>query len=193
MICLCDNGRAKVSFHFFSGNELNNLSKILFKPCRPILCTPPPDCKNYRKGESCCEYICLDEKPPKEGEGANMKAITVIVVTMSLLLIFLCCLYLHRRYKKEIDAYIEMQRLKRAQRRVRRELQVVCARRAFNDDAQKKLSMELIAKNDEIDALKKRIAVLESQPNNRESEDSNDEQDWRNSYDLEVEVNGVHK
>lgn len=86
-----------------------------------------------------------------------------------------------------------MQRLKRAQRRVQRELQVVCARRAFNDDAQKKMSVELIAKNEEIDALKKRIAVLESQSNNRESEDSNDEQDWRNSYDLQVEVNGVHK
>lgn len=85
-----------------------------------------------------------------------------------------------------------MQRLKRAQRRVQRELQVVCARRAFKEDTQTKMSLELIAKNDEIDALKKRIAVLENQSNNRESEDSNDEQDWKNCYDLHVEVNGVH-
>lgn len=102
-------------------------------------------------------------------------------------------MYLYRRYKKKINAYIEMQRLKRAQRRVQRELQVVCARRAFNEDAQTKMSLELIAKNDEIDALKNRIALLESQSNNRESEDSNDEHDWKNCYDLQVEVNGVHK
>lgn len=29
--------------------------------CRAVLCTPPPDCKSFQMGTSCCEFICLDD------------------------------------------------------------------------------------------------------------------------------------
>ncbi|XP_026314084.1 integral membrane protein DGCR2/IDD-like, partial [Hyposmocoma kahamanoa] len=32
--------------------------------CKAIYCDPPYFCKNFRKGESCCEFECLD--PPGE-------------------------------------------------------------------------------------------------------------------------------
>lgn len=40
-LCLCDNG--------------------LPKACKAVLCTPPHDCKSFQLGNSCCEFICLDD------------------------------------------------------------------------------------------------------------------------------------
>ncbi|CAL8138734.1 unnamed protein product [Orchesella dallaii] len=40
-LCACDNGEAKW--------------------CKAILCTPPEDCKSYKLGDSCCDFICLDD------------------------------------------------------------------------------------------------------------------------------------
>ncbi|KAG5680119.1 hypothetical protein PVAND_009644 [Polypedilum vanderplanki] len=40
-LCICENGHAK--------------------SCRAVLCTPPPDCKSFQMGTSCCEFICLDD------------------------------------------------------------------------------------------------------------------------------------
>lgn len=40
-LCVCEMGHAK--------------------SCRAVLCTPPPDCKSFQMGASCCEFICLDD------------------------------------------------------------------------------------------------------------------------------------
>jgi hypothetical protein len=29
------------------------------RQCRAVLCTPPPDCKSFQMGNTCCEFICL--------------------------------------------------------------------------------------------------------------------------------------
>uniref|UniRef100_A0A6M2E070 Putative secreted protein n=1 Tax=Xenopsylla cheopis TaxID=163159 RepID=A0A6M2E070_XENCH len=47
-LCICDNG--------------------LPKWCKAVLCSPPQDCKSFRVGNSCCDFICLDDTLPKTAE-----------------------------------------------------------------------------------------------------------------------------
>jgi len=50
MVCKCDTGRATF--------------------CRAVLCQPRQDCKSFRIGSSCCDFICLDEVIPRRPDGA---------------------------------------------------------------------------------------------------------------------------
>ncbi|PSN45587.1 hypothetical protein C0J52_15085 [Blattella germanica] len=51
-LCVCDNGNPKW--------------------CKAVLCSPPQDCKSFRVGNSCCEFICLDDTLPKtSGDGTG--------------------------------------------------------------------------------------------------------------------------
>lgn len=40
-LCICDNGHPK--------------------GCKAVLCSPPQACKSFQIGNSCCEFICLDD------------------------------------------------------------------------------------------------------------------------------------
>lgn len=71
-LCICDNG--------------------LPKDCKVVLCSPPQDCRSFRVGNNCCEFICLDDvvKPPDSNEsnfrGAAGGAAAVVVLTVLLVL-----------------------------------------------------------------------------------------------------------
>jgi len=49
-VCLCDGGRPKW--------------------CQAVLCAAPKDCKSFRIGSSCCEFICLDNSEGGRDEGS---------------------------------------------------------------------------------------------------------------------------
>ncbi|KAG8222479.1 hypothetical protein J437_LFUL000841 [Ladona fulva] len=44
-LCVCENGNPKW--------------------CKAVLCSPPQECTSFRLGNSCCEFICLDDTLPK--------------------------------------------------------------------------------------------------------------------------------
>ncbi|CAH2049153.1 unnamed protein product, partial [Iphiclides podalirius] len=68
-LCVCDNGLPKV--------------------CKAVLCSPPQDCRSFRVGNTCCEFICLDDVvKPADGE-ANVRvaaggAAALVLVTVAL-------------------------------------------------------------------------------------------------------------
>ncbi|XP_068622695.1 uncharacterized protein [Battus philenor] len=68
-LCVCDNGLPKV--------------------CKAVLCTPPQDCRSFRVGNTCCEFICLDDVvKPADGE-ANVRvaaggAAALVLATVAL-------------------------------------------------------------------------------------------------------------
>lgn len=39
-ICVCKNGH--------------------IENCKDVLCAPPQDCKSFKQGDNCCEFICMD-------------------------------------------------------------------------------------------------------------------------------------
>ncbi|KAK7789946.1 hypothetical protein R5R35_004004 [Gryllus longicercus] len=41
------------------------------KWCKAVLCSPPQDCKSFRLGNSCCEFICLDDTLHKNNHPNN--------------------------------------------------------------------------------------------------------------------------
>ncbi|GBP79853.1 hypothetical protein EVAR_89292_1 [Eumeta japonica] len=69
-LCICDNGQPKV--------------------CKAVLCSPPQDCRSFRVGNTCCEFICLDDVvKPVEGAEANVRvaaggAAAVVLLTIAL-------------------------------------------------------------------------------------------------------------
>ncbi|CAL8138746.1 unnamed protein product [Orchesella dallaii] len=34
------------------------------KWCKAVLCEPPEDCKSFKVGRSCCDFICMDKDDP---------------------------------------------------------------------------------------------------------------------------------
>ncbi|XP_066994047.1 uncharacterized protein [Anabrus simplex] len=50
-LCVCDSGHPKW--------------------CKAVLCSPPQDCKSFRLGNSCCEFICLDDTLQKHPRPNN--------------------------------------------------------------------------------------------------------------------------
>ncbi|KAJ2949467.1 hypothetical protein O0L34_g15385 [Tuta absoluta] len=69
-LCVCDNGLPKI--------------------CKAVLCSPPQDCRSFRVGNTCCEFICLDDVvKPAEGAEANVRvaaggAAAVVLLTVAL-------------------------------------------------------------------------------------------------------------
>ncbi|XP_021963306.1 uncharacterized protein LOC110858751 isoform X2 [Folsomia candida] len=43
------------------------------KWCKAVLCSPPTDCKSFRVGSSCCDFICLDDSLGGKGSGGGQK------------------------------------------------------------------------------------------------------------------------
>lgn len=85
-LCVCDNGSPKW--------------------CKAVLCSPPQDCKSFRVGNSCCEFICLDDTLGKDGSGHDINAdlglrliASAITAILSLSLLFFL---IHRLRQRKI-------------------------------------------------------------------------------------------
>ncbi|CAG4943377.1 unnamed protein product [Parnassius apollo] len=68
-LCVCDNGLPKV--------------------CKAVLCSPPQDCRSFRVGNTCCEFICLDDVVKRTEGEANVRmaaggAAALVLVTVAL-------------------------------------------------------------------------------------------------------------
>ncbi|XP_026326065.1 uncharacterized protein LOC113234792 isoform X2 [Hyposmocoma kahamanoa] len=89
-LCVCDNGLPKV--------------------CKAVLCSPPQDCRSFRVGNTCCEFICLDDVvKPAEGAEANVRvaaggAATVVLLTVALVV------YRVRKQKRRRPPHADDQR-----------------------------------------------------------------------------------
>nr|XP_053643577.1 integral membrane protein DGCR2/IDD-like isoform X2 [Cherax quadricarinatus] len=89
-VCKCDEGKPRV--------------------CQAVLCQPPQDCKSFRLGRTCCDFICLDNMLPHlPGGGGNnpstdlglrMVASAVTAILSLALLLFL----IHRLRQRRIRA-----------------------------------------------------------------------------------------
>ncbi|XP_037292453.1 uncharacterized protein LOC119188664 [Manduca sexta] len=89
-LCICDNGLPKF--------------------CKAVLCSPPQDCRSFRVGNTCCEFICLDDvvKPAETAE-ANFRvaaggAAAVVLLTVALVV------YRVRRQKRRRPPHADDQR-----------------------------------------------------------------------------------
>ncbi|XP_069360355.1 uncharacterized protein [Maniola hyperantus] len=89
-LCVCDNGLPKV--------------------CKAVLCSPPQDCRSFRVGTTCCEFICLDDVvKPAEGTEANVRvaaggAAAIVLLTVALVV------YRVRKQKRRRPPHMEDQR-----------------------------------------------------------------------------------
>ncbi|KAJ0175051.1 hypothetical protein K1T71_009192 [Dendrolimus kikuchii] len=89
-LCVCDNGLPKF--------------------CKAVLCSPPQDCRSFRVGTTCCEFICLDDVvKPAEGAEANVRvaaggAATVVLLTVALVV------YRVRKQKRRRPPHTDDQR-----------------------------------------------------------------------------------
>lgn len=89
-LCVCDNGLPKV--------------------CKAVLCSPPQDCRSFRVGNTCCEFICLDDVvKPAEGAEANVRvaaggAAAVVLLTVALVV------YRVRKQKRRRPPHADDQR-----------------------------------------------------------------------------------
>ncbi|XP_013191926.2 uncharacterized protein LOC106136039 [Amyelois transitella] len=89
-LCVCDNG--------------------LPKYCKAVLCSPPQDCRSFRVGNTCCEFICLDDVvKPAEGAEANVRvaaggAAAVVLLTVALVV------YRVRKQKRRRPPHADDQR-----------------------------------------------------------------------------------
>ncbi|XP_047995899.1 uncharacterized protein LOC125233813 [Leguminivora glycinivorella] len=69
-LCVCDNGGPKA--------------------CKAVLCSPPQDCRSFRVGNTCCEFICLDDVvKPADGSESSLRlaaggAVAVALLTVAL-------------------------------------------------------------------------------------------------------------
>ncbi|XP_059490036.1 integral membrane protein DGCR2/IDD-like isoform X2 [Neocloeon triangulifer] len=82
-LCVCDNGAPKL--------------------CKAVLCSPPMDCKSFRLGASCCDFICLDDTLNKndvmhDDLGMRLVACVIMIILSVSLLFFL----VHRLRKRKI-------------------------------------------------------------------------------------------
>ncbi|KAL0870672.1 hypothetical protein ABMA27_005619 [Loxostege sticticalis] len=89
-LCVCDNGIPKV--------------------CKAVLCSPPQDCRSFRVGHTCCEFICLDDVvKPADGAEANVRvaaggAAGVVLLTVALVV------YRVRKQKRRRPPHADDQR-----------------------------------------------------------------------------------
>nr|QKV49918.1 mucin-12 [Locusta migratoria] len=90
-LCICDSGSPKW--------------------CKAVLCSPPQDCKSFRLGNSCCEFICLDtletlQKPSGDSNhesttdlGLRLIAYAITVVLFLSLFFFLVHRFRQRKLR----------------------------------------------------------------------------------------------
>ncbi|KAK9506655.1 hypothetical protein O3M35_008550 [Rhynocoris fuscipes] len=84
-LCICDSGNPKW--------------------CKAVLCSPPQDCKSFRVGNSCCEFICLDDTLGKSDSEHDFNDVglrliaSAITAILSLSLLFFL---LHRLRQRKI-------------------------------------------------------------------------------------------
>ncbi|XP_050713345.1 uncharacterized protein LOC126996668 isoform X4 [Eriocheir sinensis] len=91
--CKCEEGKARV--------------------CQAVLCQPPQDCKSFRLGRSCCDFICLDDLLPKLPDasspstdlGLRMVASAVTAILSLALLLFLIHRLRQRRLRAQQQYY----------------------------------------------------------------------------------------
>lgn len=135
---------------------------------------------------SCCEFICLDKKDPEKSSFSTRQVITLILASILVLVIILCCICRFAQIKKEVEKRFQKRKSKRNQERAEEATSNI----AFSEDLYVKMSVDMITKNEEIDTLKKQISVLEDQ---LESDEAPEEilkknGSWKNLYDLHVDI-----
>lgn len=103
-LCLCDDGEAKW--------------------CKAVYCQPPQDCKSFRIGNSCCDFICLEDSldngGPNSGgpntggpylsrpvEIANFVPKVVIAAVTAMLSLSLLFFLIHRLRQRHIQGLSE--------------------------------------------------------------------------------------
>lgn len=95
-LCICENGQAKVGVDIKFWIE--TFQKLFFQNCRAVACTPPPDCKSFQMGTSCCEFLCLDvtEATPSSISSyfphVDRTWLIILGTATTPLLIIICCL-----------------------------------------------------------------------------------------------------
>lgn len=83
--------------------------------CRAVLCQPPQNCKSFRVGKTCCDFICLDDILPKVPDGNNgptttdlglrMVASAITAILSLALLLFLIHRLRQRRLRAQQQYY----------------------------------------------------------------------------------------
>lgn len=87
-LCVCDGGSPKW--------------------CKAVLCSPPQDCKSFRLGNSCCEFICLDTletllKPSSDhggGESTTDLGLRLIAYAVTVVLFLSLFFFLVHRFRQ---------------------------------------------------------------------------------------------
>ncbi|CAL8138732.1 unnamed protein product [Orchesella dallaii] len=106
-LCACDDGEPKW--------------------CKAVLCSPPQDCKSFRVGNSCCDFICLDDSLNNNGgpntggpylsrpvEIANFVPKVVIAAVTAMLSLSLLFFLIHRLRQRHIQGRLNSARARRS-------------------------------------------------------------------------------
>lgn len=135
-------------------------------------------------GETCCEFTCLDDSLKTHEfrfEKKNVMRVTFacVLAVIATVVIASCLVCLCRRIK-----------VKRSRTRTEKRASNV----EFSEDLYLKMSVEMIEKNEEINNLKKKILILETQLNaggsnvNYEHISNAHGNSWKDDYDLHVNI-----
>ncbi|XP_071449849.1 uncharacterized protein [Hetaerina americana] len=88
-LCVCENGNPKW--------------------CKAVLCSPPQECTSFRLGNSCCEFICLDDTLPKttsdgtgNENGADLGLRLIASAVTAILSLSLLFFLIHRLRQRKI-------------------------------------------------------------------------------------------
>ncbi|KAK4302503.1 hypothetical protein Pmani_025411 [Petrolisthes manimaculis] len=90
-VCMCKNGNPHM--------------------CQAVLCQPPQDCKSFRLGQSCCDFLCLDDMLPKlpdAGTGGASTDLGLRMVASAVTAILSLALFLflvHRLRQRRLRAH----------------------------------------------------------------------------------------
>lgn len=80
------------------------------KWCKAVLCSPPQDCKSFRVGHTCCEFICLDDTLSKQPENSHDFGLRLIAGAVSAILLLSVILYVvHRLRRRKLHGRQNMQ------------------------------------------------------------------------------------
>jgi len=104
-LCVCDEGGPKW--------------------CKAVLCAPPQDCKSFRVGNSCCDFICLDDSFNKGKGGGGPGGVdsvdltdvipkVVIAAVTAMLSLSLLFFLVHRLRQREIQGRLNSEEARRS-------------------------------------------------------------------------------